>query len=613
MGSCGKKPPIVESSINDEPEKILPFTSLDLTSLDSFKDVAANWKIKGDAYVDRSKKRALSGNDGRGILINLPEKEMNGNLFTAFEHGDIELEIDVMMPSGSNSGLYFQGRYEIQLLDSWGVNVPQHSDIGGIYQRWDDVREEGDKGYEGHAPKENAAKAPGLWQHFRILFHAPKFDSSGEKIENARFEEVWLNGVLLHENIEVTGPTRAAAYLDEKPLGPLMIQGDHGPVAFKNIQYKMYANTLLSFEDVRLKEFANAAQIIPNLDSLNIIGERGVEHIAMHEIDRNSQELAVYNGSIDIPYSGDYLFEMGVNGGALLLFAKDTILNLDGDNSTGNTAFKKVSLQKGKIPFALYYNKHNSRRHGLVWSVEGPQIQKYSLLLPNPVGPPAKIEEKILIDINDEPAIQRSFMMHGGTKRTHCVAVGNPEGIHFAYDLAFGSLLKVWSGTFLDVTQMWHSRGQNQLGVPQNMVVSMHGDLDFAKLKNQRSNWPDSLSTPMNFKQKGYQMDSNGVPTIQHQLGGSTISNTFVPSDSERSLVRVIETEGDSDIWHKVAEGADIKHLPDGTYIVNDESYFIDFPINGKEKPIIRENDGLIQLLVHIPSGNQKITYSIIW
>ena len=86
----------------------------------------------------------------------------------------------------------------------------------------------------------NAAKAPGLWQHYKIIFHAPKFDSLGRKEKNAVFKEVWLNGVLLHENQEVTGPTRAAAFKDEKPKGPLMIQGDHGPVALKNIRYKLY-------------------------------------------------------------------------------------------------------------------------------------------------------------------------------------------------------------------------------------------------------------------------------------------------------------------------------------------------------------------------------------
>lgn len=142
LGSCGEKTSTAAALLEEEPVKTLPFTQIDLKDLSPFQETSGNWQIMGDAYVDRTKDKALSGSTGTGVLINLPEEGMNQNLFADFEHGDMELELDVMVPAGSNSGLYFQGRYEIQLLDSWGVKEPQHSDIGGIYQRWDDTREE---------------------------------------------------------------------------------------------------------------------------------------------------------------------------------------------------------------------------------------------------------------------------------------------------------------------------------------------------------------------------------------------------------------------------------------------------------------------------------------
>jgi hypothetical protein len=76
---------------------------------------------------------------------------------------------------------------------------------------------------------------PGQWQSFDVTFRAPRFDASGNKVANALFEKVIHNGVVVHENAEVTGSTRAAAYKDEKSTGPLMLQGDHGPVAYRNI------------------------------------------------------------------------------------------------------------------------------------------------------------------------------------------------------------------------------------------------------------------------------------------------------------------------------------------------------------------------------------------
>ncbi|MCB1120566.1 MAG: DUF1080 domain-containing protein [Verrucomicrobiae bacterium] len=210
-----------------------------LDDLSAFKPVAENWKIAGGAEVDLRGEKLMLIEPGTGVLTCVPTETAKDNLFSRFEHGDIELEVEVMVPVKSNSGLYFKSRYEVQILDSWGVENVRHADIGGIYQRWDPSRGEGKEGYEGHPPKVNAARAPGEWQQFRITFRAPRFDPQGNKTENARFEEVWLNGQLLQENVEVTGPTRAAAFEDEVSRDALMIQGDHGPVALRNLRYRL--------------------------------------------------------------------------------------------------------------------------------------------------------------------------------------------------------------------------------------------------------------------------------------------------------------------------------------------------------------------------------------
>jgi hypothetical protein len=127
--------------------------------------------------------------------------------------------------------VYFQGRYEVQVFDSWGVEKPKHSDCGGIYERWRD-----DRGFEGRPPKVNASRPPGEWQSFDVVFRAPRFDEFGNKTEDARFVSVKHNGVLIHENVPLSGPTRAALHeTNEAAYGPLMLQGDHGPVAYRNL------------------------------------------------------------------------------------------------------------------------------------------------------------------------------------------------------------------------------------------------------------------------------------------------------------------------------------------------------------------------------------------
>ena len=211
-------------------EKVL----LDSQDLTSWRSPTGDWQTAASVTLNENDPKVFVIAAGKGILVN-GQSGRTSDLLSNFEHGDVEAHIEFCVPQGSNSGVYFQGRYEIQVFDSWGVDEPKYSDCGGIYRRW-----KNNQGYEGHAPRVNASRAPGQWQVFDIIFRAPRFDRNGKKTENARFVKVIHNGKLVHENVEVTGPTRAATFENqpEKPLGPLMLQGDHGPVAYRDIQLK---------------------------------------------------------------------------------------------------------------------------------------------------------------------------------------------------------------------------------------------------------------------------------------------------------------------------------------------------------------------------------------
>jgi type 1 glutamine amidotransferase len=177
------------------------------------------WKAKGDWEETAGVMQTRTGNNWN---LNLVSKE---------EYGDAQVHVEFLVPKNGNSGVYLMGRYEIQILDSHGVANKdlQSSMCGSIYERWKD-----EKGYEGRKPAINAARPAGEWQSFDITFRAPRF-RAGKKVEDAAFLEVRLNGVPVQFRQTVTGPTRAAMFEDEKPTGPLMLQGDHGPIAFRNI------------------------------------------------------------------------------------------------------------------------------------------------------------------------------------------------------------------------------------------------------------------------------------------------------------------------------------------------------------------------------------------
>jgi HEAT repeat protein/sugar phosphate isomerase/epimerase len=215
--------------------------SLVANGLTDWREPRGEWADAGEAAIDPAAPARLAWQEGKGVLVNGPNGRTS-DLFSTAEHGDLEAHLEFMVPKSSNSGVYFQGRYEVQILDSFGVEAPTHGDCGGIYERWDDRRQP--PGYEGHPPRVNASRPPGEWQSFDVVFRAPRFAPDGVKVANARFVRVWHNGVLAHQDVEVTGPTRAAAFVDERPTGPLMLQGDHGPVAYRGIRLRPLRTTV---------------------------------------------------------------------------------------------------------------------------------------------------------------------------------------------------------------------------------------------------------------------------------------------------------------------------------------------------------------------------------
>ena len=186
----------------------------------------SRWSVVNRAFLDPNMPERLFSAPGDGVLLS-GDDGRGVDLLTDFHHGDCELHVEFTVAKGSNSGVYFQGQYEVQILDSFGKPDKdlKYGDCGGIYNT--------------AAPKTNASKMPGEWQSFDVIFQAPRFDEKAKKVANARFVKVVHNGVVIHENVEVKGPTTAALGGPETPLGPLMLQGDHGPVAFRNLRMKL--------------------------------------------------------------------------------------------------------------------------------------------------------------------------------------------------------------------------------------------------------------------------------------------------------------------------------------------------------------------------------------
>jgi hypothetical protein len=200
-----------------------------------------DWQEAGDVTLDPANAKRLAPKPGKGVLWNGPNGR-SPDLLSKESFGDVEANVEFFIPKKSNSGVKFNGLYEVQILDSFGVEHPKGSDCGGIYPRAEltpsyrylDV---------GTPPRVNAARPAGEWQTLDVIFRAPRFDPDGKKIANARFVQVLLNGTLIHENVDQATPTGHAWRKKEMAAGPLLLQGDHGPVAFRYIRVRPYAPT----------------------------------------------------------------------------------------------------------------------------------------------------------------------------------------------------------------------------------------------------------------------------------------------------------------------------------------------------------------------------------
>ncbi|GGM10590.1 family 16 glycoside hydrolase [Micromonospora yangpuensis] len=193
-------------------ERITLFDGGDLTEWQHTDGREPEWTVAGNAMTVR-----------------------NGDLRTVQAFGDFRLHVEFKLPlyppevtgqARANSGVYLQDRYEIQVLDSFGIAVPKTNDAAAIYTQ--------------KAPDVNAARPPETWQTYVIEYRQARYDATGAKVANPRVTVTW-NGVLVHDDVEILGPTGGS-----RPEGPatgaIRLQ-DHGdPVQYRNIWIKPLDN-----------------------------------------------------------------------------------------------------------------------------------------------------------------------------------------------------------------------------------------------------------------------------------------------------------------------------------------------------------------------------------
>ncbi len=600
-------------------------TTLELKDLSSFNPQAGNWMIVGDITMDRNiaighheiageeqrKKKpkkateevpgAVIYEEGSGILLNMNTPDKKDQLLTNWEHGDIALELEVMLPKGSNSGIYMQGRYEVQLLDSWGVKYPKFSDMGGIYRNFESASE---KRYIGKAPLVNAAKAPGLWQTLKISFRAPRFDASGKKTANARFERVELNGAVIHDHVEVPLPTGGPVSPGEAAIGPLMIQGDHGPVAFRHIRYRLLHDSEVTLTDLSYKVYLGTFQSEQQFRDRSPDKKGQLEALTWEAAGRNNDFAILFDGTVHIPEDGNYTFRLYRRGTGRL--------TLNGEDLGADENARSISLTEGSYPVeVVYYKNENWYQPLLGLFVESESTHRKTLHAFNSRPPAVDLIPPIYVDVEGETKLLRAFLDFEGDRDrrlTHTMAVGEPGGSNYIYDLKSGTLLCIWRGGFVEATPMWFSTGDGSFR-PVGAVQYLFTEPQLALLDHQQAPFPNKSGE--DFRGKGYALDEEGKPVFTYLYKGGTVTDKLTPVQGDQMIRRTVSFSNlaTGQHYYKLAEGTRITRLRDGSYAVNDKQYYLR-PGSGTES-FVREVAGKQELVVK--AEGQPIQYDLIW
>jgi hypothetical protein len=208
LSTIGEEPPVGAIVLFDgkDFEAWRPFSGGWINPEDTQKEI--QWKL-----VDGGAMEVVSHHQG---------KLRRQWLMSRREFGDFRLHLEFMVPDSGNgnSGLFFGGMFELQILNSGEKKNPGKTDCGAVYLLRD--------------PDCNAALPPLKWQAYDVDFRAPRFNRAGEKIEPARLRAK-LNGTVIHDDVELAEPAKWAPYIREGPTAPIVLQDHENPVRFRNI------------------------------------------------------------------------------------------------------------------------------------------------------------------------------------------------------------------------------------------------------------------------------------------------------------------------------------------------------------------------------------------
>jgi len=415
--------------------------------------------------------------------------------------------------------------------------------------------------------------------------------------------------------VEVPSPTRAAELEGEVPTGPLMIQGDHGPVAIRNLRYRMLQQQPVQLADVSYRLYEGNFMGFSEFEGKTPDYQGKLQELTINVPGATSAMALEWEGSIEVPKAGTYdlRFNYSANGGDAFLKIGDKVVGEEFANKA-SIPFR-IKLAAGKTPFHIKYFRSSNWSEGVVgiYSYGSYPVPLHGVGSYLPAGEPAK-NQLVFVEPEKSPRLLRAFLdfkNDGDQRLTHTLGVGGTSKRHFVYDLKTGTPVCAWSGPFVNATPMWDGRGDGSFK-PRGAVQWLFTGHSVAVLPEADAAFPEQLSEDEGFANLGYSIaEGTGLPVFRYTRGGTEFHDSLQPDESGRYLVRKInfkEAPADTSGWYiKLAEGEAIEKAPNGYFVVDQQWYVAP---EGFE-PVVRTIKGKKELIAPLPAGG--LQYGIIW
>ncbi len=315
----------------------------------------------------------------------------------------------------------------------------------------------------------------------------------------------------------------------------------------------------------------------------------------------------LFEGTISVPNSGRYSFELGSDDGSRLEINGQRVIDHDGTH-THSPKTGGINLKPGDHTYRLHYFQ-GTGPSSLTLRWRGPGVRTAWLTKTSGKGKGQAIP--ILPEVEGEAVMYRNFIAGSGTRS---IGVGYPQSVNICFDANGMRLAMLWQGAFMDGGRHWNGRGQGFQGPAGYAKLELQQGPSFAYFETPETPWPKPTDYGRVAEHRflGYERDKNRRPTFLYKFADLKIRDYPEPAvDLVPYLERSFQIEGksgDRDLRYLAAAGREISLEEDG-YVV-DGKYVVDFPKGTKDRnPILRDSAGRRELLLPL-SVEGKVSFT---